>query len=151
MLTRKTYAFIADMHEGRAVFNDPAGGNGSSRYGYLDPEGHEAIAAQFAEAGDYSGGKAVVKIRENEYALIDRNGRRLATYPYAYVGPIGEGLLAFQKVASAGSTGTSTRRAASRSRPLSPRRSRSIKAVPSLIPPRITNPDSALSTYKGNG
>lgn len=97
VLTRKAYAFVADMHEGRAVFNEAAGGNGSSRYGYLDPEGHEAIAAQYAEAGDFSGGKAVVKIQENEYALIDRNGRRLATYPYAYVGPIGEGLLAFQK------------------------------------------------------
>jgi len=97
VLTRKAYSFIADMHGGRAVYNESAGGDGSSRYGYLDPEGHEVIAAQYLEAGDFSAGKAVVNIQENEYALIDRNGRRLATYPYAYVGPLGDGMLPFQK------------------------------------------------------
>ncbi|MBW7462057.1 WG repeat-containing protein, partial [Paenibacillus sepulcri] len=57
----------------------------------------EAIPAQFEEANDFAAGKAVVKIKDNEYALIGPDGRRLATYPYAYVGPLGDGLLAFQQ------------------------------------------------------
>lgn len=100
VLTRRSYPYIAGLSEGRAVYNvtDSGSGDGAnSRYGYLDAEGQEAIPAQYEEANDFSGGKAVVKIKENLYALIDPQGRQLATYPFAYVGPLGEGMLAFQR------------------------------------------------------
>ncbi|MCP1133614.1 WG repeat-containing protein [Paenibacillus polysaccharolyticus] len=103
VLTKRAYPFIADLHEGRAMFynENPNQTNGSSSlYGYLDASGNEVIRAQFASANDFQQGKAVVQIKDQEYALIDRNGNRLATYPYAYVGPLGDGLLAFQKESS---------------------------------------------------
>ncbi|WP_127540046.1 WG repeat-containing protein [Paenibacillus illinoisensis] len=100
VLTKRAYPFIANMKDGRALFYDTSGGQAGgdvSRYGYLDAAGNEVIRAQFVSAYDFSNGKAVVQIKDNEFALIDRNGNRLATYPYAYVGPLGDGLLAFQK------------------------------------------------------
>ncbi|MCM3172232.1 WG repeat-containing protein [Paenibacillus sp. MER 99-2] len=99
VLTRRAYPFIADLSDGRALFydTDSSTGGGTSKYGYLDQSGQEAIKAQFQSAYDFQQGKAVVQIKENEYALIDLNGNRLATYPYPYVGPLGDGMLAFQK------------------------------------------------------
>lgn len=103
VLTKRAYPFIADVKDGRALFylsdSSQAGGE-VSRYGYLNTSGNEVIRAQFASANDFQDGKAVVQIKDNEYALINRNGQRLATYPYAYVGPLGDGLLPFQKEAS---------------------------------------------------
>ncbi|WP_342551285.1 WG repeat-containing protein [Paenibacillus sp. FSL R7-0652] len=103
VLTKRAYPFISDMHDGRAMFYDsnPNQTDGSSiLYGYLDASGNEVIRAQFASANDFQQGKAVVQIKDKEYALIDRNGNRIATYPYAYVGPLGDGWLAFQKESS---------------------------------------------------
>ncbi|EHB62384.1 MULTISPECIES: WG repeat-containing protein [Paenibacillus] len=100
VLTRRAYPYISVLKEGRAVYyvTDQGSGNGAaSRYGYLDAEGREVIPAQFEEANDFADGKAVVKIKDNHYALIDPHGRRLADYPFAYVGPLGDGLLAFQQ------------------------------------------------------
>ena len=95
VLTKHAYSFIADLEDRRAVFyvmND-----NNSSYGYLDEKGSEVIPAQFEEAGDFDDGKAVVKIKDKEYALINPNGQRLATYNKAFVGPLGDGLLAFQQ------------------------------------------------------
>ncbi|PZT54978.1 WG repeat-containing protein [Paenibacillus silvae] len=100
VLTPRAYPFIADVQDGRAVFYDTGTDQtaaGSILYGYLDASGKEVIRAQYMSANDFQQGKAVVQIKEKEYALIDRNGNRISTYPYAYVGPLGDGLLAFQK------------------------------------------------------
>ncbi|TBL72477.1 WG repeat-containing protein [Paenibacillus thalictri] len=99
IVTGKAYSYIAPLSDGRAMFY-VMGSDNVSHYGYLDADGHEVIPARFLEAGDFSNGKAVVKIKDNEYALIDRNGRRLATYPFAFVGGLGDGLLPFQQVAN---------------------------------------------------
>ncbi|WP_328803920.1 WG repeat-containing protein [Paenibacillus glycinis] len=66
----------------------------------MDAQGNEAIPARFADANDFNAGKAVVKIADNEYALIGKDGRTIATYAYAYVGPLSDGLLSFQKEAA---------------------------------------------------
>ncbi|MEC0249225.1 WG repeat-containing protein [Paenibacillus chitinolyticus] len=100
VLTGRAYSFIADMEDGRAVFYVTEGGSGdtgTSRYGYLDVQGREVIPAQYEEANEFHGGRAVVKIRDGDYALIASDGRKLVSYPYAYVGPHGDGLLAFQQ------------------------------------------------------
>lgn len=100
VLTRRAYPYIAEVKEGRAVYYVTGQGSGdgaASRYGYLDADGREVIPAQYEEANDFADGKAVVKIKDNHYALIDLQGRRLANYSFAYVGPLGEGMLAFQQ------------------------------------------------------
>lgn len=96
MVTSKPYDYISAYRDGRASFSVREG-DGPNLYGYLDPSGREVIPARYLEGGDFADGKAVVKIAEKEYALIGRNGEKLASYPYVYVGPLSEGLLAFQK------------------------------------------------------
>ncbi|PYI51511.1 WG repeat-containing protein [Paenibacillus flagellatus] len=96
ILTPRAYDYIGTLKNGRAVFNrmDEAG---HTRYGYLDRQGKEAIPARYEEAGDFEDGRAVVKIKDGEYALIGKNGQRLATYRQASVGPLSEGRMSFQR------------------------------------------------------
>ncbi|NGQ96618.1 DUF3298 domain-containing protein [Brevibacillus sp. SYP-B805] len=96
ILTPQPYAYIGRYQEGKALFSQ-TDAEGRSLYGYLDRRGQEAIPAQFASGGDFADGRAVVQIKEGEFALIGRGGERLQTYPYAFVGPLGDGLLAFQE------------------------------------------------------
>jgi hypothetical protein len=98
-LTSKPYNYISSYSNGRAAFALTKG-QGSERYGYLDLQGKEVIPATFLNAGDFRDGKAVVKLKDKEYALIRLDGKRIATYPYAFVGALGNGLLPFQKVDS---------------------------------------------------
>lgn len=96
VLTTKPYSFIGMYQEGRALFSqvDP---QGVSRYGYLDRDGNEVIPATYENGTDFNEGRAVVQAKKNEFVLIGRNGERLQTYPYANVGPLGDGLMAFQE------------------------------------------------------
>ena len=95
-LTSKAYNYIGNYKDGRAVFGVPSE-NGSYFYGYLNRQGKEIIPAKYQTASDFSDGKAVVKVKENEFRLIDINGKTLNTYKYNVVGSFGEGLLAFQE------------------------------------------------------
>jgi hypothetical protein len=96
IITRKPHDFIGMYQEGRALFagTDAAG---KYLYGYLDREGKEVIPLQFQTGTNFTDGKAVAQIKESEYVLIGPNGERLQTYPYAFVGPLGDGLLAFKR------------------------------------------------------
>lgn len=96
ILTTKWYTYIGSYQDGRAMFTS-GDQSGSSAYGFLDRSGKEVIPARYVSANNFSNGKAVVQIKEGEYALIDKNGQRLQTYPFAYVGPLGDGLLAYRK------------------------------------------------------
>jgi hypothetical protein len=95
-VTRKAYSYIAPYEEGKALFSG-ADAQGKYLYGFLDRQGNEAIPLQYELAYDFNDGKALVKIGESKYSLIDQNGRQLYMYPYEFVGNLGEGLLAFQK------------------------------------------------------
>lgn len=95
-LTRKAYSFIASYKEGRALFSE-TGTQGKTSYGFLDLGGKEVIPPHYEEANDFHDGKAVVKLGESSYALIDKDGNKLQTYPYAFVGSMSDGLMAFQK------------------------------------------------------
>lgn len=93
VLTDRAYPFIAKYSDGRALFSDAGG-----LYGYLDLNGNEAIPARFRNGGDFSDGEAIVQTGEREHARIDRDGRVLTTYPYAYVGgQPSDGLLPFRR------------------------------------------------------
>jgi hypothetical protein len=95
IITHKAYGYIAPYKNGRAVFSIQVGD--SSKYGYLDLQGNEVIAAKYLQANDFANGKAVVQEKDNEFALIGLDGGQLAVFPYAYVGQPGDGLLPFQK------------------------------------------------------
>ncbi|WP_134685786.1 WG repeat-containing protein [Brevibacillus migulae] len=96
ILTPKWYTYIGMYQEGRAIFAQ-ADAQGNSLYGYLDRDGKEVIPAKYPSANDFRDGKAVVQLKENEYALIDRNGTTLHTYPHALVGSLGDGLMSFKQ------------------------------------------------------
>ena len=97
-ITSKAYNYIGTYKEGRAVFGNSSG-NGAYLYGYLDREGREVIPNKYQTASDFKDEKAVVKVKENEFRLINKNGQTLNTYKYNLVGNFGEGLLAFQEKA----------------------------------------------------
>lgn len=94
-LTTRPYNFIGSFKDGRAIMSI-TDTQGNSLYGYLNREGKEAVPPKFQYAGEYNNGKAVVKIGDNQYALIDINGQILQAYKYAFVGDIGDDLLAFK-------------------------------------------------------
>lgn len=102
-ITEQTYPFISKSAGNRSIYStETTNSSGSSviQYGYLDSEGNEVIPAQYEEASDYDQQKAIVKIKEYEYALINEIGERLATYPYYYVGNYSDGFLVFKETAS---------------------------------------------------
>lgn len=91
----KWYSYIQPFSDGRALFYQ-SGDGGNALYGYLDLEGREAIPASFLEGSDFRNGKAVVKVKNGLYRLIGRSGESLAELPFAFVGPLSEGLMAYQ-------------------------------------------------------
>lgn len=96
VLTEKPYSFIGMYQEGRALFSQ-VDSQGMGRYGYLDRDGNEVIPARYENGTDFAEGRAVVRTKKNEFVLIGRNGERLHTFSYAFVGQPGDGLLVFQQ------------------------------------------------------
>ncbi len=96
VLTPKAYNYIGMYQEGRALFS-ATNAQGKDVYGYLDRKGKEIIPARYETGTDFQGGKAVVQLKPGEFALIGRFGEVFYTYRYPYVGPWGDGLLAFQQ------------------------------------------------------
>ena len=74
--------------------------NGKYLYGYLDKEGTQIIAPKYELAYDFNNGKALVQIKENEFALIDVSGKVLKSYKHYFVGPLSNGMLAFSEKAN---------------------------------------------------
>ncbi len=95
VLTAKAYSFISPYRDGLAMASAP--GSAAGPYGYLNLQGGEAIPFVYESAGDFKDGKAVVKVKDGEYALIGRDGNRLHTYNLEYAGGLGEGLLTFKR------------------------------------------------------
>ncbi|WP_258525698.1 WG repeat-containing protein [Paenibacillus sp. YN15] len=91
----KVYTYIQPYSDGRALFylSSP---EGNAAYGYLDRDGAEVIPATFMEGTDFRNGKAVVKVKDGLYRLIGLQGETLTELPYAFVGPLSEGVMAYQ-------------------------------------------------------
>lgn len=94
IITNKTYRFISDYNEERAIVAFSAN-SGSYRYGYIDLDGYEIIPPIYLEANNFNEGVALVKFNDNEYRLINPYGQIVSTYPYNYVSQYGEGLMVF--------------------------------------------------------
>lgn len=95
-LTSKPYSFIGRFSDGRALFSG-TDKNGKYLYGYLNRDGKEVISLTYETGSDYKDGKAIVKLKENNYELIDVNGNVINSYNYEFVGNMSEGLLVFQE------------------------------------------------------
>jgi hypothetical protein len=95
ILTSKAYSYISNYQNGRAMFAGTAE-DGRYLYGYLNKQGKEIIPLKYESATDFNGGKAVVRVAEGKYELIDLNGKTLQSYSKATVGALNEGLMAFQ-------------------------------------------------------
>lgn len=96
ILSPKAYSFIGSYKDGRALFSE-TNKEGKYVYGYLNLEGREVIPAKYDSAGDFDDGKAIAKVKENQYELIDINGNILNTYDYYFVGNSSDNLLPFSK------------------------------------------------------
>lgn len=96
-ITHKAYSFIGDYKNGRALIAD-RNENGQYLYGYLNRRGKEVIPLEYETASDFQNEKAIVKLKNGSFALISLTGKVLKTFSYPFVGHMGEGLLAFQKV-----------------------------------------------------
>jgi hypothetical protein len=95
VLTSKAYSYISNYQNGRALFSGTAE-DGRYLYGYLNRQGKEVIPLKYESATDFIEGKAVVRVAEGKYELIDPIGKTLQSYNKANVGTLSEGLLAFQ-------------------------------------------------------
>ena len=95
-VTSKAYNYIGNFKNSRAVFSS-INSDGKWLYGYINRQGNIVIAPKYEIAGDFKNGKAVVKFEGGEYAIIDTHGVILQRFKYAFVGDLGEGLLAFKE------------------------------------------------------
>ncbi|MDF2925692.1 MAG: repeat protein [Paenibacillaceae bacterium] len=96
VITDREYPYINSFSDGRALFTAGVPSN-QQTYGYLDTSGKEIIPARYLEGTDFADSRAVVKVKEQEYMLIGKNGEQLEVYPFAFVGSLSEGLLAYQE------------------------------------------------------
>jgi hypothetical protein len=99
VLTGKAYSYISNYQNGRALFAGTAE-DGRYLYGFLNKQGKEVIPLKYESATDFNGGKAVVRVEEGKYELIDLSGKTLQFYSKANVGALSEGLMAFQQEAA---------------------------------------------------
>ncbi|WP_078380088.1 WG repeat-containing protein [Sutcliffiella halmapala] len=96
VLNLKAYPFISSFQEQRAVFQDIVN-DGQTVYGYLDLNGKPVIPARFQYANDFKDGKALVQINAAHYALINRSGKQLQTYPYEQMSGLSEGMISYKR------------------------------------------------------
>ncbi|MGX6444783.1 WG repeat-containing protein [Neobacillus sp. K501] len=95
-VTSKPYSFISSYKEGRAVAAN-TNEAGKYLYGYLNRWGKEVIPLSYESADEFINGKALVKLQDGSYALIDLTGRTIMKFSYPFVDSYGDGLLAFKE------------------------------------------------------
>jgi len=66
-------------------------------YGYVCADGTVAVQRQFAWANPFEGGTAVVRLRDERYAVIDTTGAPRAVLRERLVRPAGEGIYAYRE------------------------------------------------------
>lgn len=96
-ITDKAYSIIIGEYKEGRVRAVETNEHGKYSYGYLNKRGKVVIPITYETASDFVQGKAIVKTKESSFQLIDLTGKVLHSYPYAYVGNYGQGLLAFKR------------------------------------------------------
>lgn len=88
--------YIGNFKEGRATFVEVNRDN-KWIYGYIDKFGKVVIAAKYEVANNFKDGKAVVKLVNGDYEIIDSSGNTIQRFKYPFVGDISEGFLLFKE------------------------------------------------------
>lgn len=94
IITKKKYNFISDYNNGRAIIG-VSSNNADYKYGYINLEGKEVIPPIYSEATNFNEDRALVKIKDGKYSLIDVYGKVINIYNYNYVSQYGDGLMVF--------------------------------------------------------
>lgn len=94
IITRKNYSFINDFNDNRAVVGVTDVTN-SYKYGFIDEYGRCIVPPKFIEANNFTEGVALVKLKDKEFALINKDGEFINIYNYEYVSQYGSGLMVF--------------------------------------------------------
>ncbi|MDF2672073.1 MAG: repeat protein [Clostridiales bacterium] len=89
-------SFIGSFRDGIALFSQEST-DGKYLYGYIDKLGKIIIQPKYENAENFINGKAVVKLGEGNYELIDKTGKTLTSLKYYYVASMGEGLITFRE------------------------------------------------------
>ena len=91
----QTHPYIGNYKSNRAAYYIRAQDD-KILYGYLDETGKTIIEPVFEYAGEFEGDRAVVKLPDKGYALIDQNGNILKNFNYSYVMMgISDGMMVF--------------------------------------------------------
>lgn len=90
----QTFPYIGDYNSSRAAYYIQTQ-NDMMLYGYLDETGKTIIKPVYEYAGEFEGERAVVKLSDKGYALIDKDGKTLKIFEYSYVMGISDGMMAF--------------------------------------------------------
>lgn len=87
------YDYIGDYNNGYAVVSKRKGN--IYKYGYINLDGNEVTEIKYIHANDFNDGFGLVKIKDREFALLDKQGKVSNTYNFEYVGSYGEDLMVF--------------------------------------------------------
>ncbi len=83
------YTEVGPVCENRAAVLDMV--DGQPRWGYVDGEGRLVVACTYLAAGDFSEGRAAVKIQGGMWGYIDPEGKMLIAPRYTSAKPFAEG------------------------------------------------------------
>lgn len=89
-------SFIGDFKNGMAYFTQKSTDERYS-FGYIDKLGKIVIEPKYENAESFVNDKAVVKLGDNNYEIIDKAGKTLSSLKCYYVGFMGEGLIEFME------------------------------------------------------
>jgi len=89
------YQYIGNYKNGRAVYSVYKQ-DYSALYGYLDENGKPVIQPVYGYASDFENNRAVVKLIDGQFAIIDRSGNTIRTIEYWDVSGFSDGKAAFK-------------------------------------------------------
>ena len=90
------YGYIGNYKSGRAVYYIKTEA-GKVLYGYLDESGKPVIQPIYLYATDFEGNRAIVKLSDGLYAVIDRSGKAIKTIECWEVSAFSNGKAAFRE------------------------------------------------------
>ena len=85
---------INEFHDGVATCVRNSG-EGKRIYGHIDKKGRTLFEPQFEYAVDFNAGKALAKIKEKEYVVIDKNGGIINLLNYNNIRDLSEDIMVF--------------------------------------------------------
>lgn len=95
-ISKDKYIYLSPVQDERAVFEKKD--DNLFLYGYLDEKGNVAIKEKYKYAYDFSNGKALVNLKDDDFQVINKNGEAVESYNNMKVLNYSEGKLAYLDV-----------------------------------------------------